>query len=174
MAFHEVLGHGSGKLYMELAPGEFNFDMDNLPFNPMTGNRFETWYKAGQTSRSEFGTSYEECRAELIALHYLSVPESLSNLGFDVDIHNDASSSSTTAEDGESYPTLLRLATFSIVKTCIFSDIYQLAGDDQEWSAGLVIVGSQNQGTPEEMFPELGHSSSSTTQPRLFFSFFFF
>ncbi|KAL5352276.1 hypothetical protein ACLOAV_002223 [Pseudogymnoascus australis] len=54
---HELLGHGTGKLLQETAPGEFNFD--------------QSYYKPGGTFGGVFGaiaSSYEECRAECVAM----------------------------------------------------------------------------------------------------------
>lgn len=65
VGLHELLGHGTGKLYAETSPGEFNFDVQNPPINPVTGEKVKTWYKVGQTWGSVFGgvaASYEECK----------------------------------------------------------------------------------------------------------------
>jgi dipeptidyl-peptidase-3 len=71
VATHELLGHGTGKLLQETAPGEYNFDKDSPPISPITNKPVTTWYKPGQTWGSVFGpiaSSYEECRAELVAM----------------------------------------------------------------------------------------------------------
>ncbi|KAE8376499.1 dipeptidyl peptidase [Aspergillus bertholletiae] len=71
VGIHELLGHGTGKLLQETAPGEYNFDMSNTPVSPVTGQPVSTWYKPGQTWSSVFGaiaSSYEECRAECVAM----------------------------------------------------------------------------------------------------------
>ncbi|KAI1928133.1 hypothetical protein LOZ58_004988 [Ophidiomyces ophidiicola] len=68
---HELLGHGTGKLLQETAPGEYNFDVSNPPISPITNQPISTWYKPGQTWSSVFGpiaSSYEECRAECVAM----------------------------------------------------------------------------------------------------------
>lgn len=70
VGLHELLGHGTGKLLSELSPGEYNFDINNPPTNPLTGEPIKTWYKPGQTWGSVFGgvaASYEEC------MYYLHV-----------------------------------------------------------------------------------------------------
>jgi len=41
-AIHELLGHGTGNLLTEIAPGVFNLDRENLPVNPLTGKSIET------------------------------------------------------------------------------------------------------------------------------------
>ncbi len=71
VGLHELLGHGCGKLLQETAPGEFNFDINNPPIDPMTGKPVDSWYKPGQTWGSVFGglaPTYEECRAECVAM----------------------------------------------------------------------------------------------------------
>lgn len=73
---HELLGHGTGKLLSETAPGEFNFDKENPPINPVTGEKVKTWYKPGQTWGSVFGgiaASYEECG-------FITLPQLVPNL----------------------------------------------------------------------------------------------
>ncbi|KAI0135515.1 putative dipeptidylpeptidase III [Daldinia grandis] len=72
VGLHELTGHGCGKLLQETALGEFNFDKENPPISPLTGKPVTTWYKPGQTWSSVFGSlsgSYEECRAELVAMY---------------------------------------------------------------------------------------------------------
>ncbi|EUC29711.1 hypothetical protein COCCADRAFT_105840 [Bipolaris zeicola 26-R-13] len=71
VGLHELLGHGCGKLLQETEPGVFNFDKANPPISPLSGQPIKTWYKPGQTWGSTFGSmaaSYEECRAECVAM----------------------------------------------------------------------------------------------------------
>lgn len=71
VGIHELLGHGTGKLLQETSPGEFNFDPKNPPISPITNKPVSTYYKPGQTWSSIFGFisgSYEECRAECVAM----------------------------------------------------------------------------------------------------------
>ena len=43
IAFHEIFGHGSGKLLTQWwETGEFNFDSENL-INPLTGEKISSW-----------------------------------------------------------------------------------------------------------------------------------
>ncbi|KAI5466389.1 peptidase family M49-domain-containing protein [Mariannaea sp. PMI_226] len=72
VGLHELTGHGCGKLLQETSPGTFNFDKENPPVSPVDNKPIATWYKPGQTWGSVFGSiaaSYEECRAELVAMH---------------------------------------------------------------------------------------------------------
>ncbi|KAF2189475.1 dipeptidyl-peptidase III [Zopfia rhizophila CBS 207.26] len=71
VGLHELLGHGCGKLLQETSPGEFNFDIKSPPISPISGKPITTYYKPGQTWGSVFGSiaaSYEECRAECVAM----------------------------------------------------------------------------------------------------------
>lgn len=64
VGLHELLGHGTGKLLQETAPGKYNFDKQSHP-------EIKTYYGPNDTWGSLFGTtagSFEECRAELVAL----------------------------------------------------------------------------------------------------------
>ncbi|KAL2354168.1 dipeptidyl peptidase III [Cryomyces antarcticus] len=71
VGLHELLGHGCGKLLQETSKGSYNFDIDNPPISPITNAPVTSWYKPGQTWGSVFGAvaaSYEECRAECVAM----------------------------------------------------------------------------------------------------------
>ena len=71
VGIHELLGHGTGKLLQETSPGVFNFDHKNPPISPVTGTPISTYYKPSETYSSVFGptaSSYEECRAECVAM----------------------------------------------------------------------------------------------------------
>lgn len=92
-ATHELLGHGTGKLLTETAPGVFNFDQP--PISPVTGQPVDTWYTPGQTWNTVFGkiaTTVEECRAFLVADYLADNKDILAVFGY-----NDEST--PTAED---------------------------------------------------------------------------
>ena len=85
VGIHELLGHGTGKLLQETSPGVFNFDHKNPPISPVTKQPVSTWYKPGQTWSSVFGSiasSYEECRAECVAMALSCEFEILELFGF--------------------------------------------------------------------------------------------
>ncbi|EQB50489.1 peptidase family M49 [Colletotrichum gloeosporioides Cg-14] len=96
VGLHELTGHGCGKLLQETSPGTYNFDEKNPPVSPLTNKPVTTWYKPGQTWGSVFGSiaaSYEECRAELVAMYLGCEFPVLQIFGFGdgtTDINNEA------------------------------------------------------------------------------------
>ncbi|KAI0006024.1 aflatoxin-detoxifizyme [Russula compacta] len=83
VANHELLGHGSGKLFKEEANGKKNFDPEKV-INPLTGKPVSSWYKPGQTPGSVLGevsSSMEECRAETVSLFLVSNTDILEVFG---------------------------------------------------------------------------------------------
>lgn len=66
VGLHELLGHGTGKLLQRVGEG-YNFDRDAHP-------EVTSWYGPHDTWGSSFGSiagSFEECRAELVALYLI-------------------------------------------------------------------------------------------------------
>ncbi|KAL1460808.1 hypothetical protein WDU94_012751 [Cyamophila willieti] len=102
VGFHELLGHGSGKLFRKVKAGnlakeekvfkvatdpehEYNFDVVNVT-NPLTNSKIDSFYGEGDNYDSVFttmGSSYEECRAETVALHLSLYPDALKVFGFE-------------------------------------------------------------------------------------------
>ncbi|KAK1826157.1 putative dipeptidylpeptidase [Podospora conica] len=85
VGLHELTGHGCGKLLQETATGVYNFDHENPPISPVTNKPVTTWYKPGETWGSVFGGmagAYEECRAELVAMHLSCEFSALKIFGF--------------------------------------------------------------------------------------------
>jgi dipeptidyl-peptidase-3 len=76
VTFHELLGHGCGKLFQETESG-LNFDI-NTVINPLTGSKITSYYKSNETWYQKFGplsNPYEECRADSVALYFCSIKE---------------------------------------------------------------------------------------------------
>merc|ERR1719245_843500 len=70
VGLHELLGHGSGKLFFK---GNYPEDL----VNPLTNEKVAHIYGPGDTYDSVFtslGSSYEECRAECVGLHLCLEP----------------------------------------------------------------------------------------------------
>lgn len=98
VVLHECLGHGTGRMLVELDDGKYNFDKENPPINPLNGERITSWYKRGQTWTGQFAdlaTTLDECRAELVGAYLMDDAELLELLGF-------SETSEIRAEDCES------------------------------------------------------------------------
>ena len=85
VVFHELLGHGTGKLLSEESPSIWNFNVHDPPVSPLTGRPIETWYRYGQTWTSLFGdlaTTVDECRAECVGAYLMSEMDLLAIFGY--------------------------------------------------------------------------------------------
>mmetsp|Transcript_30562 Transcript_30562/g.99812 ORF Transcript_30562/g.99812 Transcript_30562/m.99812 type:complete len:721 (-) Transcript_30562:166-2328(-) len=85
VGLHELLGHGSGKLFCEAPDGRRNFAPDTPDLEAEAeGAVVSSWYKPGETWDSKFpgiGSSYEECRAECVGVFLCVSREVLSIFG---------------------------------------------------------------------------------------------
>ncbi|KAF9883975.1 hypothetical protein FE257_002416 [Aspergillus nanangensis] len=85
VVLHEILGHGTGRFLTESTPGNFNFDPETPPINPLSGKPIKTWYRPGQTWTGVFedlSTTVDECRAELVGAYLIDEPEILKLFGY--------------------------------------------------------------------------------------------
>lgn len=83
VACHELLGHGTGKLFYRGADGKATKFTD-----PISGSDFESCYEEGETYNGKFGsisTSFEECRADTCGFFLCTLPEVYSLFGFKED-----------------------------------------------------------------------------------------
>jgi len=84
VGIHELLGHGSGKLFIKDAQGNFNFNRNCI--NPLTQKPVESWYEGSEDYNSKFknsGQSLEECRAECCGLYLCTNAKLLSIFGLE-------------------------------------------------------------------------------------------
>ncbi|XP_021378701.1 dipeptidyl peptidase 3-like [Mizuhopecten yessoensis] len=71
VGLHELLGHGSGKMFVKDKEGNLNFDVASVTY-PETDKKIEKWYEHNETWDSKFtsfASSYEECRAECVGIY---------------------------------------------------------------------------------------------------------
>ncbi|EPS45026.1 hypothetical protein H072_992 [Dactylellina haptotyla CBS 200.50] len=90
VVFHELLGHGTGKLLTENSDGSFNFDKENPPINPVDGKPVSSWYKPGETWTGLFGdiaTSVDECRCEVVGALLVRFPGVVGFFGYTDETH---------------------------------------------------------------------------------------
>lgn len=91
VGLHELLGHGSGKLFNRKPDDTFDFDIDSVTHTE-TGKKISSWYLPGETWDSRFGSlasTYEECRAECVGIYLCLLADVLKIYGFDGDAADD-------------------------------------------------------------------------------------
>jgi len=89
VGIHELLGHGTGKLFIEDEHGNKNFPSDLI--NPMTGKPISRWYKYRETWDSQFqswASTMEECRAEACGIYLCTNKHLLSLFGHSENAEN--------------------------------------------------------------------------------------
>ena len=90
-ALHELLGHGSGKLFTVDEKGKYNFDKENI-INPLTKQKIESCYLPGETYESKFSVfcrALEEGRADYIALYLVYDKKAQKIFGFKEEEYED-------------------------------------------------------------------------------------
>ncbi|KAK7219239.1 hypothetical protein V2G26_007242 [Clonostachys chloroleuca] len=133
-AVHELIGHGTGKLLTETAPGEFNFDHTNPPISPITGYPISTWYKPEETWNSVFGKlapTVEECRAYLIADYLVDNRAILGMFGY-----ND---NSTPTADDFMYYAYLQIGVEGLQALRSFEPSDMTWGDDHQQALFAIL-----------------------------------
>ncbi|KAL3699174.1 hypothetical protein R1sor_017196 [Riccia sorocarpa] len=150
VAFHELLGHGSGKLFIRNSEGGYNFPYGKVR-HPITGELVSTCYKPGETWNSVFGdisSAFEECRAECVGLFFTTHPEAMEAVGYTGQEAEDLMyvnwlmmvragfmAIAVYSEDTDIWPQAHAQARFAILCTLLAAselDVQENAGEDEQ------------------------------------------
>lgn len=126
VVLHELLGHGTGRMMVETTEGDYNFDIQNPPINPLDDNPIKSWYKPGQTWTGQFGdlaTTVDECRAELVGAYLMDDKDLLKVLGF-------TDATDVTADDSEKPLAMFGTIQKADVHGIVAYNMYQQLGVD--------------------------------------------
>jgi dipeptidyl-peptidase III len=85
IVFHELMGHGTGRMMVQEDDEIYNFDITRPPVDPLTGTPITSWYRPGQTWTGQFtdlATTVDECRAELVGAYLMDDRDILALFGY--------------------------------------------------------------------------------------------
>uniref|UniRef100_A0A095CCX8 Dipeptidyl peptidase 3 n=2 Tax=Schistosoma haematobium TaxID=6185 RepID=A0A095CCX8_SCHHA len=92
VGLHELLGHGSGKLFQRSGDGILNFDTNSTK-DIISGGPIRSWYGPGETYDSKFSSlssAIEECRAECIGIYLCNLPLVLEQFNLNTNCSTDS------------------------------------------------------------------------------------
>jgi dipeptidyl-peptidase III len=85
IVFHELMGHGTGRMMVQEDGEIYNFDVTMPPVDPLTGTPITSWYRPGQTWTGQFtdlATTVDECRTELVGAYLMDDKDILALFGY--------------------------------------------------------------------------------------------
>ncbi|KAA3675804.1 dipeptidyl-peptidase III [Paragonimus westermani] len=128
VGLHELLGHGSGKLFRRNSDGTFNFDPNNTK-DLISGGPVHQWYEPGENWDNKFASlssPMEECRAECVGVYLCDLPIVLRLFGVDA--------SDTT---GDGVPDVVYVNWLNMVRSAVMAmEFYsppENVGDSGAW-----------------------------------------